>query len=138
MGDPDDEPTMGSYYAIDDPPPDIYDLLHQLPRPQETSRTKNKREQVERFKHRIWTCRDGTTIPLSNMSDQHLTNAYRMLRRKGFVSERTFWFYMRDKGPNGDMAQDAFQQEIEQVLDSQVSPWLDVLEVEIKRRSIDV
>lgn len=91
---------------------------------------------VERFRNRIWTCQDGSTVAVNQMTDRHVLNSYRMLKRKGFVSRRTFEFYITDQGPSGEMAQDAFRQEVDEVLSCQVSPWLDVFEAEIEKRGL--
>ena len=34
------------------------------------------------MKKKVWTQRNGETIPIKEMGDQHLTNAYRMMRRQ--------------------------------------------------------
>lgn len=136
MSDPDDEPTMASYYADHDPPePEGDEHLAWLTEGWIEERVRRS-ALANRFKKRIWTCQDGSTVPIDQMTDRHLTNAHRMLKRKGFVSVQTFKFYLTDPGPNGEHACDAFNEEVDHVLSCCVSPWLDVLEEEIEKRGL--
>lgn len=85
-----------------------------------------------------WKTKDGREIEISEMADSHLLNTYKMLRRKGFISPKTFRFYLTCAGPNGEMAQDAFDQELDRVLDSPVSEFIDLFEEEIRRRGLEI
>lgn len=135
----DDEPTTASYYAEHDPPASELDEknLSWLTGDWIEKRIRHS-ALVRRFKKRIWTCQDGSTVSVDQMTDRHLLNSYHMLKRNGFVSEKSFRFYLTDPGPNGEMAQDAFREEVDYVLGCRVSPWLDVFEGEIKNRGLKV
>lgn len=87
---------------------------------------------------RTWTTKDGRTMPISAMGDDHLRNTYRMLCRKGFVSKSTVLFYLSTAGPDGDAAQDCFEQEQRMVFDAPVIAEMDWIESELKRRGISV
>jgi len=38
-----------------------------------------------------WVTKDGRRIPVASMTDAHLVNAIRMMRRKGFCSVNEWW-----------------------------------------------
>lgn len=86
----------------------------------------------------IWTTEDGRKIPVVRMSDSHLRNAYRMLKRKGFVSPARLDDFMAGPQPRGDMAQMAWDDELNAHLDSRTSDFIDIFEDEAKRRNLEL
>ena len=86
---------------------------------------------------RIWTTREGEKIPIECMETSHIQNALAMLRRKGFVSPSAVDSYMCGSMPRGEMAQDAFWNEFDALLDKPVSEAIDWFEEELGRRELD-
>lgn len=63
--------------------------------------------------HNVWVTRGEEFIPIAEMSDQHLRNTLRMIRR---WMDRAEWQYMGTWGlppPRGEMAQDAYWREMD-------------------------
>lgn len=103
----------------------------------------------ERFQQGIWTQRDGSTIAIKDMGDGHLANARAMITRKGFVGEKLAASIRAalGPGPSAEMANEAYQQwadaeldkydirDVLAVMQGRISPWLDKLDAEIKRRA---
>jgi len=57
-----------------------------------------------------WTTREGETIPIEKLTDSHLMNCIRLLER---LYARTIGLYLIGPGPQGEMAQDAFDREFD-------------------------
>lgn len=53
----------------------------------------------------IWKTQDGREIPIPEMSFPYLISTFKMLKRKGFVSESTLLVYLLGPEPRGEMAQ---------------------------------
>lgn len=85
-----------------------------------------------------WKTKDGRTLLIKEMADAHLLNALRMLKRSGFVSPGTIQCYLSAPPPRGEMAQYYYEQELDQVFQSPVSPTLGYLEDEAGRRGLSV
>lgn len=85
-----------------------------------------------------WKMRNGQRIEVSEMTDHHLKAAYKMLKRQGFVSLNSIKFYLSCKVPNGEMAQDAFYSELNDVMSSPVSAFVDIFEKEAKERNLSL
>jgi hypothetical protein len=85
-----------------------------------------------------WTTREGERIPIAEMSNRHLLNARRMMERGGFVGVSTIAAYLFGPGPNGDAAQEAFDSELSQLAGAPISPLVDALDLEIKRRCLKI
>jgi len=85
----------------------------------------------------IWTTQDGREFEVSDMRTSHIINTLRMLKRKGYKSPSTVKFYITCPAPNGDAANDAFEQEFDDVINSPTSPFIDEFETELKKRGID-
>jgi len=85
---------------------------------------------------KIWTTKDGRQKEIKNMETSHIKNALNMLLEKGFISHETLSFYLTCEPPNGDMANYAFEQELDNVLKSPTNLFIDYFEEElIKRKS---
>ena len=82
----------------------------------------------------VWTTKDGKCIPVSDMTTSHIENALAMLKRNGVVSPSTLEFYTTCEGPNGEMAQVAFENECRMVFSAPVHPAVDWFENELKKR----
>jgi hypothetical protein len=83
-----------------------------------------------------WTTKDGRTIAISDMSDDHVINAHRMLQRAGYISRATRDLYMSGPIPTGDMAEYYFWQEFDEVLHRVAHPAMDDFENEMRKRRI--
>jgi len=83
---------------------------------------------------RKWKTRDGTEIKIKGMSTSHIRNSIAMMKKNGFVSTDTLNFYLTVEGPNGDMAQMAFEQEQDMIFGAPCSSTMSALERELKRR----
>lgn len=84
---------------------------------------------------KIWRSQNGRETKLEDMNTRHIENCLAKLKREGFVSPKTVDFYINGPKPNGDGAQDVFDEELNQVLNSPVSPWIDYFEEELERRN---
>jgi hypothetical protein len=78
-----------------------------------------------------WITKDGRKIAVKDMATSHIKNTLAMLKAKGFVDLDTLEFYLCGAGPNGEMAQLAFEQEL---MDLKVSPFIDLFEEELNYR----
>jgi len=83
---------------------------------------------------RKWKMRDGTKIKIKDMSTSHIRNSIAMMKRNGWVSTDTLNFYMSCDGPQGDMAQLAFDQECDRIFEAPCSSTMTALERELKKR----
>jgi DNA topoisomerase IB len=81
-----------------------------------------------------WKRKDGTLIDVKEMETSHIENCLAMLKKRNYVSKATFEFYLTCSGPDGEMAQWAFEQEQEEILSKYPSKWIDIFEEELKRR----
>lgn len=84
----------------------------------------------------IWTTEDGRKIDVAEMSNKHIRNAYRMLKRKGFKSPKALDAMFCGPMPRGEHAQDAWDTELEGWLDTPTSDFIDIFEAEAKKRGI--
>lgn len=91
----------------------------------------------ERANLATWTTKGGKTIKITDMTDSHLMNTIRFIERQ---YARTIGFYLCSPGPQGEMAQDAFDREFDQLDEEGVSGFnekYDYLTEEADRRGID-
>ena len=79
-----------------------------------------------------WRMKTGTLIEISDMSDDHLINAYRLCERRGVVSGQKMESFFDDP-PDGAAAEDAFF--VDWLL-NRYSPAISALEEELVRRGI--
>lgn len=84
----------------------------------------------------IWRSHDGRAVKIKEMNEHHLRNALAMLRRKGFIGPKTLAAYLHGPMPRGEMAQQAFSEELDEVLNAKVNPYIDLLEAEMARRGL--
>lgn len=75
----------------------------------------------------IWTTRDGRRIPISQMSDRHVMNTYKMLIRVGMPDYPSF---------QGEMAQMMAEDEWERA-SSEYQETVYIFEREINKRGLD-
>jgi len=85
----------------------------------------------------LWRTKDGREVKAKDMSFSHLTNSLAMLKRKGFIDPKTYECYINCPPPTAEGALDAFEQELDIVLNSPVSPFIGIFEREIERRKND-
>lgn len=93
------------------------------------------------MKFEIWETGDGKKIPVAEMSDDHVINAYRCLDRRCCRNHEVSAFYLSPVfGPRGEMAQDAAEQEMMQIRGEQpeISGWLKAFKAEIVRRGLEL
>lgn len=83
-----------------------------------------------------WKMRNGTEIEISDMKTTHIINSLRMIKNQGYVSPKTVSFYIGCPRPNGEAANDAFDNEFNDVMDSPVTPYIDEFEDELKKRGM--
>ena len=89
----------------------------------------------------VWTTKDGRKIPVNEMGDTHLINAWKFLDRKETKVREAEMFYNHPIwGPRGEMAQEAAEQAMGQAYDVQAvcSYWMKIFEKEMKKRDIVV
>lgn len=84
----------------------------------------------------IWRTHDGRTVKIKEMHEGHLRNALAMLRRKGLIGPKTLDFYLRGPRPNGEAAELAYEQELDEIMNAKVNPYIDLLEAEMVRRGL--
>lgn len=90
-----------------------------------------------------WTTKDGRVIQIRDMSDGHLFNTVRLIRRTCVAKlAKTVIWYTNCAGPGGDMSQMAFDQEFRDLLESDwrdyAPPVLRSMVEEAKRRGGEV
>jgi len=83
-----------------------------------------------------WQTKDGRSIPVSEMETEHIQSALAMLKQRGFVSPKTPSFYVACSLPQGEMAQDAFDRELDAVFDAPCSKFIDLFQEELEKRGI--
>jgi hypothetical protein len=89
----------------------------------------------------VWVTQDGTKIPVSQMTDGHVLNTLRFLRRKQAHSPMDYFrclsaFDDQNPGFDGpaDLVMDSIRDSME--YDAAVS-WVSVFEAEVDRRGLD-
>lgn len=85
---------------------------------------------------KVWITRDGRHTPIAEMTDGHLVNTIRMLERKGFISKSEYEAMTLGNPPQGDMAMMAYEQAIDELFNTPVSPQLDDLRNELNKRGL--
>lgn len=90
----------------------------------------------EKNKYKYWITKDKRKIAVKDMTNQHIINTLKMLDRNKFIAASTLEFYMSTSGPSGDMAQLAFEQELDEVLDRIPTRWIDIFNKELKIRGL--
>lgn len=82
----------------------------------------------------FWTRSNGTKVPIAEMNDHHLKAAIAMMRRNGYVSARTLKETLTGGRPSGDGAQEAFDKEVDALLEGVPSELIDQLNDELVKR----
>jgi hypothetical protein len=93
----------------------------------------------EQNKYKYWTTKDKIKIAVKEMTTRHIKNTIDMLERNGYIALSTFElitfeFYFYTSGPNGDIAQDDFEQECYETLHMTPTKWIDIFNQELKNR----
>lgn len=83
----------------------------------------------------MWKTKDGKEIAIKDMTTEHIQNTIKFLKRHGFISNDTLDFYLYSPGPQGEMAQYCFEQEVDEIISRPTTSYLDAFETELKRRS---
>ena len=74
---------------------------------------------------KFWTTKTGNKIRICDMSDSHLDNTIKMLERGAKARHGSLLnFYTFGPMPQGEMAQDCFDQEFDRLLEAE---WTDFL-----------
>jgi hypothetical protein len=92
---------------------------------------------MSKNKYKKWTMKNGDKIKVKKMKTSHIINCVKLLKRNGFESYSIFSFYMSCKGPSGDMAQLAFEKELNYWIDKKPTKWIDVFNKELKKRGVE-
>jgi signal recognition particle subunit SEC65 len=72
-----------------------------------------------------WTTKDGTKVRLCDMSDSHLHNAINIVEKAAELKRRdNLLFYLGCPEPTGDMAQLAFDREVDNAIDATMEDFL--------------
>ena len=90
----------------------------------------------------LWTTRDGTQVPVREMSDRHLINALRMLARQAEVKRAlSVRAFLECEPPTADGAELCYEQEFDALLDAEWLEFVDdryrMLVAEADRRQLD-
>lgn len=90
-----------------------------------------------RKQRRCWTTKDGTKIPVYKMSDQHLLNAIKLLRRH---HEAVLWNMSRFADfLQGEMAIEAAESELSLAEEEEsLHPLFDYLCLDAERRGLNI
>jgi len=74
---------------------------------------------------RVWKTKDGTKLLISQMDNDHLLNAINFCEKRAKAQQcELVDFYATTDGPNGEMAQMAFEQEQNQIFNSHWTEFL--------------
>lgn len=84
-----------------------------------------------------WTTSEGDVILISEMTNPHLINALRMMERKGFIPAEEVTDFLLSSRPNGDAAMDAWNQELDQILEKKPSSKMADLVAEAMQRNLE-
>lgn len=84
-----------------------------------------------------WKCKDGRQIEISDMTDNHLLNAFNMMERKGFVGDKALSVLCVCTAEMPDGAAMALESEQSMIADAPYSFYYDKLQEEIKRRGLN-
>jgi len=85
---------------------------------------------------KVWKTKNGKAIPIEKMTNKHLINILKMFKNRGFVGIKTLNFYLNCRGPQGEYAWDAFEQELLKIFDKKPCHEMDWIEEELKKRKI--
>ena len=76
----------------------------------------------------IWITRDGRVLRLEDMEPSHRRNTLRMLERRAdsynILAFRRYFMFPLGGGPSGDMANDAFDQAMDEFIEEHPRDWL--------------
>lgn len=73
----------------------------------------------------IWKTKEGKELNMDDMASDHIENCLDLLERRGFISAKTFYFYLVGPLPDGDMARMAVDQEAGLILTMKPSAAID-------------
>jgi len=90
---------------------------------------------IEQLK--TWTTKTGKILNISDMKTEHIINCIDMMYRNGYIEISTYEFYFTCDLLFGDMAQLAFDEECESILDRVPSKKLDWLLEELEKRGVN-
>ena len=85
--------------------------------------------------NKIWTKKDGTEIPVEEMSTEHIKNTLAMLERNGFCSKKEIAFFLLGHKPQGDAAQIAYDMEFNEKNKKFPMDWVDIFQDELRFRN---
>lgn len=83
----------------------------------------------------MWTMKDGTQILVKDMETSHIKNCMRLMERNKFRAAEEL---LRLPMPNGEHAQDAYNQELSYLSSADVSdvfPIYEEMQIELARRA---
>ncbi len=46
---------------------------------------------IDYLEKALWVTKDGTILPIVDMTDSHVTNTFNMLKRKGYIVKANFF-----------------------------------------------
>ena len=92
------------------------------------------RVEIEETNYEIWQTKNGKEIPIKEMTTRHIKNCLKLLHKNGFVSAKTQKFYLSCSEPSGEMAQDAFQRELDYWISHEGNEYIDKFVEELKNR----
>ena len=92
-------------------------------------------KKLEEVAKGVWTTKNGKKISVKKMTTEHIYNALRVLRERGYIGPSTLRAYLSTSGPQGEIAQMAFEQELLDISTTPVSPFIDYFEEELEERA---
>jgi hypothetical protein len=83
-----------------------------------------------------WKQKNGKKIKVKNMTNEHIINCIKMLRRNDFIDPEIVNVYLKCTPPSSDAAQDCFDREFEFVLSKIPCKWITIFKKELKQRGV--
>lgn len=89
---------------------------------------------IEEQRSKIWECSDGRRVTVESMSTYHITNAVKLLKRRGFISNsQVHAFFCIPYTKDNETYQ--YRRDRDKMLNGKVHDMIDIFDKELYRRS---